>query len=176
MRGTVKERFNSKYIPEPNSGCWLWDGAVIPKGYGHMYLGGRNEYAHRISYELHIGPIGDGLFVCHRCDVRACVNPDHLFLGTHKENMRDMYSKRRMAVGERCPSAKLTSRAVLSVRERYALGGVTHAELALEYGVTRQSVSKALSGDTWRHVDHGNQAAIGDTLLRMGVLLGEVGK
>ena len=75
-------------IPEPNTGCWLWLGFISPDGYG-------TRLAHRRAWELARGPIPDGMLVCHRCDVRHCVNPDHLFLGTHLDNMRDMIRKGR---------------------------------------------------------------------------------
>jgi hypothetical protein len=85
-------RFHAKYIPEPNSGCWLWDGWVNGRGYGRFGKG----LAHRISWELHRGPIPAGMNICHKCDVPPCVNPDHLFLGTQTDNMRDCARKGRL--------------------------------------------------------------------------------
>lgn len=79
---------------DTNGGCWLWTGAM-QRGYGTMCLAKRFFGAHRVSYELHNGPIPDGLHVLHKCDVRACVNPDHLFAGDRKANMQDMLSKGR---------------------------------------------------------------------------------
>lgn len=105
--------FHGKYIPEPNSGCWLWTAGVGIGGYGRLWCGaGLTRYAHRFSYELAFGPVPSGMFVCHRCDTPACVNPDHLFLGTHRDNMRDMQQKGRVQNAwtrgtlrrpERCP-------------------------------------------------------------------------
>ena len=92
---------------DTNGGCWLWSGAM-QKGYGTMNLWDRFYGAHRISYDLHKGPIPDGMHVLHKCDVRACVNPDHLFVGTRSDNMKDMMSKGRQkhASGYTRPSKK----------------------------------------------------------------------
>lgn len=84
-------------VPEPNSGCWLWTGYGHSRGYGHIRFRGRQEFAHRLSYAAFNGPIPKGMFICHRCDVRVCVNPDHLFAATPDDNIRDRERKGRGA-------------------------------------------------------------------------------
>ncbi len=98
---TLAERFADKWAPEPNTGCWLWTGATNGR-YGQIHAGGRpgtHQRAHRISWELHHGPIPAGMFVLHKCDTPACVNPDHLFLGTQQDNLSDASNKGRMKGG-----------------------------------------------------------------------------
>jgi hypothetical protein len=100
---TLRERFEDKFTPEPNSGCWLWTGATVEKGYGVIYVSQTSpkqkqvfRRAHRVAWELYRGEIPSDLIVCHRCDVPACVNPGHLFLGTHKDNLQDCARKGRL--------------------------------------------------------------------------------
>lgn len=90
----IKERFEKFYIPEPNTGCWLWVGSYRGK-YGQIKIKRNGISSHRISYMLHKGEIASGLCVCHKCATPACVNPDHLFLGTYSENILDSYKKGR---------------------------------------------------------------------------------
>ena len=114
-----EERFWPKVEPEPNSGCWLWNGAVDKRGYGRL---GRT-LAHRISYEIAYGRPGRGLYVCHTCDVPGCVRPDHLFLGTQSDNIRDAATKGRIA-----NSRKTHCRAghPYSKENTYAIGARKH--------------------------------------------------
>src|SRR5678816_1649164 len=110
------DRFEEKYCPEPNTGCWLWTGSTNPSGYGQLFRswrkGSRPALAHRIAWELFNGPIPDSIFVCHRCDTPSCVNPKHLFLGTCSDNMQDCSKKGRLRIpalrGEAQPTSKLT--------------------------------------------------------------------
>ncbi len=160
------ERFWSKAHPEPNSGCWLWTANATSAGYGLFVVGSRTDgsrrrvYAHRHAYELAHGPIADGLYVCHRCDVPACVNPAHLFLGTHADNVRDMFAKGRagcqvrtdrMPRGERHGCARLTEAQVIEVRTRHA-AGESLKSLAAAFGVTTSGVWRVAHRVSWRHV------------------------
>lgn len=93
------ERFEERYIPEPNSGCWLWTGGIRPAGYGTFYDGTRSIGAHQFSWMIHNGAdcVPPKMQVCHTCDNPPCVNPDHLWLGTRSENMLDASHKKRLA-------------------------------------------------------------------------------
>lgn len=130
------ERFEMKVDRHDASGCHLWTGAKDRKGYGRF----DQRLAHRFSWELEHGPIPDGLCVLHRCDVPACVNTSHLFLGTHVDNMADMAAKRRSAVGERNGRARLTDAQVLEIRHQYATLGVTQRYLAEQFGCTQSQI------------------------------------
>lgn len=146
----------------PTDGCWEWTRYVRPAGYGQVGLPGtrRTIDAHRASWIVHNGPIPDGMYVCHRCDNRKCVNPDHLFLGTNQDNMDDMWAKGRGSRlhGLRSPAARLTWAQVQEIRSRYRKGihparktGGSASELAAEFGVTKQYINQLGNGE-WRTV------------------------
>jgi hypothetical protein len=130
------ERFSEKVSPEPNTGCWLWDGAQLPKGYGRFWFRGKAGYAHRAAYEMFHCGIPDGMHVCHKCDTPECVNPAHLFLGTRSDNMRDAFAKGRGKTHD-CRGIVHTGRRKLTDEERDAIRAVP-----LEYGTGRALAGK----------------------------------
>jgi hypothetical protein len=109
--------------------------------------------AYRVAWELTRGPIPTGMYVCHHCDVPLCVNPDHLFVGTHADNTADMMTKNRQAKGVRQGSAKLTDDAVREIRACW-LTMASQPELAREFGVTQAVIWAIVNRRTWRHVTH----------------------
>lgn len=112
--------------------------------------------AHRVSWIKHNGPIPSGMHVCHKCDVKLCVNPDHLFLGTPADNLKDMVSKGRHATdynnGTANHVAKLDEKTVREIRKRYADGDGYQYELAKEYGVIQSTISAIVRRETWSHI------------------------
>lgn len=96
---SIRAKFDAGHMPEPNSGCWLWLGPVVTGGYGTIYGHGRPWIATRVSLAIDGRPVSDGQIACHRCDNPSCVNPAHLFVGTHSDNARDAVSKGRWPRG-----------------------------------------------------------------------------
>lgn len=137
---------------EVTDGCWRWTAFRDKKGYGRLSASrfGIPLLAHRVSYVLHRGEIPDSMFVCHHCDNPPCVRPDHLFIGTHKDNMADMASKGR-AGGYRATCAKLTREQVLQARQLTAEGW-SAAQIGRLFGVKRATIQRIRRGRTWRHV------------------------
>lgn len=134
-----------------SDGCWEWTSATLVDGYGLLRIDGKGkQLAHRFSYELHCGPIPDGIHVLHRCDNRLCVRPEHLFLGTRSDNMQDMVNKGRNADigGEKNPNAKLSPAQVEEIRVLRA-SGQTRPEVARRFGISTRMVSLITTGKSW---------------------------
>lgn|SRR5690606_9776142 len=136
---------------QKSEGCWEWQGAINDRGYGRVWAFGKMERAHRVAYVLEYGRIPDDRIICHHCDNPACVRPDHLFVGTDKDNSDDKWEKGRgwALTGEIHPSSKLSESQVRAIREEYRKGGVTQRELASAYGVSRQQISRIARGVHW---------------------------
>ena len=138
----------SRYTIDPATGCFNWIGTKTDGGYGKLHVNGKKCRAHRVAYELHIGPIPPGRWVLHRCDNPACMNPEHLFLGTCQDNVSDRDSKDRQAKGAKVSNTKLTDQDVLDMRA----SSKSISELAADYGMSYGHVSKILLGREWRHL------------------------
>lgn len=151
----VMERFWAKVNRRGPDECWEWTGTRKDGEYGMIKVDGVEKVATRVGYEHLIGPIPDGMFVCHRCDNPPCCNPNHWFLGTFKDNMDDMFAKGRQSKGITRTHAKLTDSAVIEARDLYASGIYTFASLARRYGVNAVTIFKAVKGITWKHLREG---------------------
>jgi hypothetical protein len=150
-RRTTEERFLAFVIPEPNSGCHLWEGAISSYGYGQLRVDGKIMSAPRLALELAGRPASREQWVLHHCDIPMCVNPDHLFTGTRGDNVRDMVGKGRAViprgVGEASGRAKLTEEAVAAIRS----SGEQTKHLAARYGVSGACIRYIRSGRSWNH-------------------------
>lgn len=155
----VKERL-LEGIEKTEAGCWNWLRAKFHYGHGHIKVGGKARKAHRVSYETFVGPIPIGMMVLHKCDNPSCINPDHLHLGTHADNMAEMSDRGRAAKG--CGNhfgrvkyqgqsngfAKLTDDAVRQIR-----GGLSTKEAVRRFVVSRATVLRVRNGQSWSHVN-----------------------
>lgn len=150
-RGSILERFERYYIPEPNSGCWLWMGSLCTKGYGWFYYPPRNMVrAHVVSYELHHGQ-RRSLYVLHSCDMPCCVNPEHLRLGTQLDNMQDREARHRRAppLGTMNGRARVTEDVVHAIRADPRPPRL----ITLDYpGIPFSTLQKIRNRQTWKHI------------------------
>lgn len=163
------DRFWSKVDKSNVDGCWLWGGSKHTGGYGLFRRNGVVARCHRVSWELSNGTIPSGMHVLHHCDTPACVNPSHLFLGSHKDNMDDRTMKNRnphgdshpfrvnpslAARGERIGRSKMTAEMVVQARLDFNGNKATIAQLSRRYGLSHQGMSSIVRGVTWRHILH----------------------
>lgn len=148
----VLERFNEKWMPEPNTGCWIWTAATNDYGYGyfpHPIKPPRiTSLAHRVSWILHKGAIPPGMKACHKCDTPQCVNPAHLFLGTQHENILDSTAKGRhknpVMYGSKNPNTVLS---VDDIEEIKGFDGLqSHEMIGVIFGITQSHVSNIIAG------------------------------
>ncbi len=145
---TPEEAFEARTMWEPNSGCLIWTGCTDGFGYGKIKVNGKMQPAHRFSYEQVNDYIPDGFFVLHKCDNPSCVNVDHLFLGTHQDNMDDMVAKDRQVTGEDHGNAKLTETDVIAIRADTRL----LREIAVDYGVSKTGIGEIKRRITWKQI------------------------
>jgi hypothetical protein len=155
-RDEAKEKLLSRSEKDPETGCLVWQGAQSTFGHGHIVINGVQMLTHRLSYELHEEEIADGMQINHKCHNPACINPEHLYMGTQKENVNDAVEEgsyvSNFGVGEGHIHSKLCEQDVIEMREKYETGDYTHEELADEYGVGVNTAGEAIRGVTWSHV------------------------
>lgn len=153
MMKTISERFWEKVSIGQDNECWIWKGAKIGRGYGYFRTGKKCTHAHRFAYEYTYGAIPNELKVLHKCDNPLCVNPNHLFLGTNKDNTQDMITKGRRfqppTKGENNGNAKLSQENIDTIRNLY-FSGVRQKELVKLFGISRSQISKIINFETWK--------------------------
>ncbi len=149
---SIEERFWDKVDKKSDDECWEWIGAKS-NGYGDFWNGKRIK-AHQYSWILHKGEIPKGMLICHHCDNPACVNPNHLFLGTVRDNLIDMVNKGRgnFNYGEKYPKHKLNTEDVLLIRKLYRLGASTQIQLAKDFNMSFQQISRIVNNQRWTHI------------------------
>jgi len=152
-----QRRFLNKIRIVPETGCWEWEAKLMQSGYGGFYIDGKTTTAHRAGWILFKGDVPKTIEVCHKCDNPKCVNPDHMFLGTHEENMKDAwrkerFSNRKIQRGEEVGTSKLTNNDVLEIRKLHSGDNKTMGEIAAIFDVTKGTIWKVLSGRSWKHV------------------------
>jgi len=163
-RQDFHERFWSKVFKDETTGCWMWCGDRTKSGYGQIVPmrtrkrpklpSNKRKMAHRISWQIAHGPIANTTLICHKCDNPSCVNPDHLFPGTHKDNTQDCLNKGRMnpAIGTRSGSAKLTEHQIIEIRRMYKPWKFSAGKLAAIFKVSRCSIWKIVNFEHWKHI------------------------
>jgi hypothetical protein len=141
-------------IQKAASGCWLYTGGISSSGYGIVSIKNRSVHVHRLAYSLKCGPIPEATCVLHRCDIRRCINPDHLFLGSLADNNRDCMDKGRTADrrGEKNTGAKFTPKRVARVRRAYGTGRFSQRTVGEMFGISQQQVSSIVRGQAWPHL------------------------
>ena len=153
--GMKIDRFDSKWMAVTECGCHLWTAAVNKSGYGKFATNdNRWALAHRVAYERAYGKIPEGFLICHKCDTPSCVNPEHLFVGTHVDNSQDreMKSRGRQQCGEKHGRSKLNESDVIQLRELVKSKTMTSYAAGKKFGINSKTVRDIASGKLWKHV------------------------
>lgn len=136
--------------------CWLYTGAVTKNGYVNLTVNKKQILGHRYFYLKFVGKIPKGMCVCHKCDIRNCLNPEHLFLGTQKDNVQDMIKKGRQVVfglkGEKNANSKLSEKQVLEIRKLWENNCHCSSKLARQFNVNRVTIIRIITRDNWKHI------------------------
>lgn len=148
--------FRNLKMGEPDQ-CWEWHGCRDAKGYGRFSVNGKNQLAHRLAWKFLIGPIKSGLFACHHCDNPPCCNPNHIFLGSNRDNMIDAARKGKLGHSRQCgearPLSKLTNNDVIEIRSRVASGfAKSYRVLGKEFKVSASTVCHIVKRQSWKHI------------------------
>ena len=146
-----EEYITSNVYETASTECWVWNGYCNPDGYGQRKINGTTVRMHRASYEVFIGAIPEGMHVLHKCDNPSCINPQHLFLGTHSDNMQDMWNKGRHAFPTAKPGAKLSVKDVRDIKR--LKGTISALALSKRYPVNGQTIRNIWNGTCWREVN-----------------------
>ena len=145
---TIHERLDHYTYTEPNTGCWLWGGVTNGVGYGRLKVGRKMLYAHRLQWERHNGAIPKAMLVCPKCDVPTCINPEHLFLGTFSDNIKDAVQKGRTQKGGDTYNARLSEPQVIEIfHDKRAVEVISE-----EYKISITHVYQIKRGDRWKHL------------------------
>lgn len=143
------EEFIRKRVNRNENGCWEWKGAKHKQGYGNVRYEGKTHLAHRLSWKIFKGEIPDGFMVCHKCDNSSCVNPEHLFLGTQKDNVSDAIEKERFKPGKLPRQTKLQWDQVQEIKNLH-LNGMTRKKLQEKFHVSQTCIAKIITGKSWK--------------------------
>lgn len=146
LRPALVDKFRSFFTP--GNGCWNWTGTIDGYGYGVIDYSGKRYRAHVLALEFDGRPVGGGMVARHKCDNPKCVNPEHLEVGTQRQNVYDAIARGRFPRGERSGQSKLTENDVKEIRTSDG----SNTQLSIKFGVTRQAIGRIRRGETWRHI------------------------
>lgn len=148
----AKERITKTGYTIDTNGCWIWEGTKLDNGYGQISIEGKRFSPHRLAWQFVNGEIPEGMFICHSCDVRSCINPEHLFLGSSDDNINDMISKNRNVKHESHGMARLTWSDVKAIRSRYQSDSTS--EIAKDFNLEFGHVLRIGNNSAWHDPDY----------------------